>query len=45
MGRWKPATGKKKPQASKAGAVGCVMAIVLVLLFFIWSFSALLPPL
>ena len=44
MARWKAAKGRKKHKQSKAGAVGCVLAIALALLFFIWSFSALVRP-
>ena len=44
MSRWKAAKGRKKYKESEAGAVGCVLAIVLVLVFFIWSFSAIVRP-
>lgn len=44
MSHWKATRGRKKPKQSKAGAVGCVVAIALVLLFFIWSFSAIIRP-
>ncbi len=44
MSRWRAAKGRTKSKQSKAGAVGCVLAIALALLFFIWSFSALVRP-
>ncbi len=42
MPRWKPARGKKKAEAPKGGAIGCVVAIVLLLLLFIWMFWIML---
>ncbi|MEX2302908.1 MAG: hypothetical protein WD733_18330 [Bryobacterales bacterium] len=45
MPRWKVARGKKKAgPAGRATAIGCVTAIVLVLLFFLLMFWIALRP-
>jgi hypothetical protein len=45
MARWKVPRGKKKPEAPGRGtAIGCVTAIVLVLLFFVVMFWIALRP-
>jgi hypothetical protein len=44
MPKFKAARGKKKPKPSKAGAVGCFLAIALLLAFFIWAFSVAIRP-
>jgi hypothetical protein len=44
MASLKLARGRKKPSPPRAGAVGCVLAIVLLLLLFFWMFSAVLRP-
>jgi hypothetical protein len=44
MAKYKLARGQKKAAPPRAGAVGCVLAIVLLLLLFLWMFSAVLRP-
>ncbi len=41
MPKWKPIRGKKKAPPSRTGAFGCVLGIILVLAFFVWSFYAM----
>ena len=43
MARMKLARGaKKKAPPSKGGAIGCGLVVVLLLVLFIWAFSAAL---
>jgi hypothetical protein len=44
MSKFKPIRGKKKEAPPKAGAVGCVLAIVALMAMFIWIFWAALRP-
>jgi hypothetical protein len=45
MSRWKVARGKKKGgQPGRGTAIGCITAIVLVLLFFLLMFWIALRP-
>jgi hypothetical protein len=44
MSKFKPIRGKKKEAPPKAGAVGCVLAIVALMAMFILIFWAALRP-
>ena len=44
MPKFKPIRGKKKEAPPKAGAVGCVLAIVVLMALFVWIFWAALQP-
>ena len=42
MPKFRPARGRKKPEASRARQIGCILWLVLAMGFVMWLFYAIL---